>query len=304
MLDDRSLFVALADAGSFARTARQLGVARSTVMRRIDALEAELGLTLVQRVSRKTVLTEAGQRYADALRPLLRELHRVEQWVLGEAKEIMGPVRFWLPNIGTSAFLAPAIARFQKTFPAVIVHVEFGRDVRHLEPGAFDVALQIGFRVNPSLLAKTMYRDKMILVASRSYIEANGAPGSVDDLASFHAIHQRDVEGKLLPWRWPDGSRAPIAPPCLFVNSVGFAFDLAKEGIGIVRIPSLLGREELRRGELVQVLPELWTEEPVNLVYLPEPTPATQAFLQFIWDWSDEQQQREAEQVAQGAKLA
>lgn len=285
MLDDRAIFAVLAEAGSFAGAARQLGVARSTVMRRLDALESELGLRLVQRAGRRLVLTEAGRGYAEALRGVLRELERVENELRSEEATPSGKLRVWLPILGTSAALAPAVASFMDAHPAVVVHLELGRDVRHLELGAFDLALQFGFRINTELAARTLMRDRMILVASSAYVREHGLPRSVDALRHHRAVHARDVEGKLIHWRDPSGARVPMPPASVEVNSVGFAFQLARAGAGVVWAPSLLAAPGLESGELVHLCPECWTEEPVNFVYLPDPTVTTRAFLDHMVAW-------------------
>ena len=284
-MDDRRLFLELAEAGSFAKVARRLGVARYTVMRRIEALEGGLGFGLVQRVSRRVILTDAGRRYAEELRPLLRELARIEERARDTQGELEGDFHVWMPILGTGAHMTPVLAAFQAAHPQVIVHLEMGRDVRQLELGAFDVALQTGFRTNPGLHARTILRDRMILVASRDYIESNGVPATIADLTHHRAVHLRDVEGKLVRWRDREGHRVAMPPPALVVNSPGIAFDLARGGAGIVQVPSLLAAQQLERGELVQLLPEVGVEQAVNLLYLPPPTPTVRAFLDFVAGW-------------------
>lgn len=285
MTDDRVIFAKLAEAGSFAAAARQLGLARSTVMRRLDALEAELELRLVQRAGRNIILTEIGRRYAEALRPVLRKLGNIEQELRSDASSVAGDLRVWAPILGTSTYLAPALGAFARAYPAIVVRVDFGRDTRKLELGEFDIALQIGLRHNSELNARTVMRDRLILVASREYLEERGHPRSLDDLAGHRAIYIRDVEGKLLAWRRSDGTRVEMPPASIEVNAFGFGFQLARSGAGIVCTPSLLAADKLAEGELVHVLPELWAEEPMNFVYLPDPSPAARAFLEFMSSW-------------------
>lgn len=284
MLDSRVIFLSVVDTGSFASASRQLGVARSTIMRRVDELEARLGVTLIQRVGNQIVLTVQGRRYAEALRPLLSALHRVEQGMVEQ--EPSGALRVWLPILGTGEELAPAMAAFQKQHPKIIVHLEMGRDVRQLRLGAFDVALQLGFRQNQAFHARTLFRERMILVAHRDYIEQRGMPQSIEEAAKEHvAIYEQDVEGRLVHWREPGGEKIQMPRAGVYVNSVGFAFCLACEGIGIVRVPRMLAAQKLACGELLHVLPSVWTEEHVNLLFLPNPTPIIRVFVDFIAEW-------------------
>jgi len=88
-MGDALVFVTLAEVGSFSGVARRLGVSRSTVMRRVDAVEERLGVTLVQRAGRRVALTEAGRRYASGVVPVLRRMARLEQ----EVRESVGGSR-------------------------------------------------------------------------------------------------------------------------------------------------------------------------------------------------------------------
>jgi DNA-binding transcriptional LysR family regulator len=282
MADERQTFLVLADAGSFAQAARQLGVSRSTVMRRVDALEARLRLTLVQRAGQRVALTEAGQRYAAHLRPALAALDRAEQEVQAASGGLTGTLRLLLPILGTGAYIAPAVAGFRAAHPDVVVHLDMVDDLRGLRVGDFDVAMQFGLRRNPSLRVRSTFKERLILVASAAYVAAHGRPGGVAALADHHAIVQRTPDGRPAPWRWPDGRRIAAPPTAISVNSIGFAFDLVRAGAGIGRVPRMLAAPLLADRTLVHVLPEVWTEDRVSFVFPPDPTPAARAFLDFM----------------------
>jgi DNA-binding transcriptional LysR family regulator len=251
-------------------------------MRKVEGLEDELGVVLAQRAGGRVVLTRVGKAYADALEGALEELARAERVALGA---VSGPLRLWLPMMGTNAFITPAFAAFRAEHPDVTLHIELGQNIRRLELGKFDVALQLGTRVNPSLRFKRLYDERLILVASAGYVGARGAPESVDALDGHLAIHERGPEGALVPWRYPDGRRAPMPPPGVSINAIGAAFDLARAGAGIARAPWMLAKDALESGELVQVLPEVHTVETVGFVYMPDPTPTTRAFIEGMERW-------------------
>lgn len=296
-MDDRRLFLALAERGSFSATARDLDLARSTVMRRIDALEADLGVTLVQRAGRSIALTAAGQRLADGLRGVFRSLDRVEQEVRSLAGDPAGTVRLWLPLLGTSAFIATAVAEFSRNYPDIVVRLELGRDPRALRPGDFDVAMQIGHRINPELKALTLFRERMILVASPAYLEAAGEPVDEEDLPRHRAVEERDLNGRIVPWRRLDGSRVRAPKVAASANAIGLVHALVLGGAGIGRVPSLLAREDLASGRLRAVLPAIVSEDPVSLVYLPDPAPPTRAFLTFMAEHVERRRALAAEEV-------
>lgn len=282
-MDDRALFLAVADHGSFAGAARQLGVSRSTVLRRVEALEGRLSLVLLHRAGRQIALTEDGQRYASQVRPLLRELDRVEQELRQRDEALNGTLRLWLPVLGTTAFVARGLSRFREAHPGVRLDVETS-DVRSLRLGDFDVALQVGLRRNPSLRARTLYRERLVVVAAPAYLAARG-PVRADALAAHQAILLRDSGGRLQPWRYPDGTPLEPPPAVVSVNAVGFAHQLAVLGQGLARLPLTLARPELEQGALVQVLDEVWVEEPVSFVFPGTPGPVARAFLDSVGRW-------------------
>lgn len=286
-MDERALFLAVADAGSFAGAARQLGVSRSTVLRRVGALEARLGVVLLQRAGRQIALTEAGQRLADEARPLLRALDRVEQELRQRGETLTGTLRLWLPVLGTTAVIAAALSAFREAHPQVRLEVELA-DSAALKVGDFDIALQVGLRRNPSFRARTMYRERLILVASPGYVARHGAP-AVGDLERHQAILMRDARGRTLPWRHPDGTRLAPPPAVVTVNAVGFAHQLAVLGQGIARVPRALAAPDLAAGRLEQVLPAVWVEEPVSFIFPGELGPVARVFLERATAWFAEQ---------------
>lgn len=280
-IDDRRLFLELADTGSFAGVARRLGLSRSTVMRRMEALEKELGLVLLQRGGRRIALTESGRHYVVELRPLLRSLERVEQEVRESAGRLAGVVRLSLPVLGTSAFLAPRLTAFQRQYPGIELQITLGRDPRSLQLGTFDVALQLGLRANPELIGRVVYQEELVLVASATYLEEAGRPGTVDALASHRCILERDLQGTPIPWRLADG-RPVETTGSLQVNSMGFAYELVRAGAGIARVPRLLARDGLADGSLELVLPEVSSRQPVVLVHPRAPPPTTRVLVDFF----------------------
>ncbi|MEL6346096.1 MAG: LysR family transcriptional regulator [Myxococcota bacterium] len=281
-IDDRLLFIALVESGSYAATARKLGIARSTVMRRIAALEAELGVTLVHRAGRAIVMTEAGNRFAEGLRGVFRALERVEEDVRSSSGHAAGTLRLWLPMLGTPYQIVDALAEFVRTHPQIQLRVDLGRSPRAPRLGEFDLMMQVGNRHNPDLRSRTLYRDQLILVASAVYLAQRGVPERITDLAQHRAIEQRDPSGRVIPWRMPNGERVRMPPIAVSTHATGYVHAFALHGVGIGRVPRSMARSTLQDGQLQQVLDEVVVEEPVNLVYLPDPSPTTRAFIDFM----------------------
>lgn len=282
-MDDRALLLAVADTGSFAGAARQSGLSRSTVLRRVARLEARLGLVLIQRAGRQIALTESGQRLVRQVRPLLRELDRVEEELRHREASLSGTLRLWLPVLGTTAGVAAALAEFRQAHPDVRLEVELA-DSATLGVGDFDVALQVGLRRNLGFRARTLYRERLVLVASPAYLERHGRP-QVGALERHQGVLMVDSGGQIQPWRFPDGRRLAPPPAVVKVNAVGFARELALLGQGIARVPHALIVDDIACGRLARVLPSVWVEEPVGFVFPGTPGPIVRAFLDEAGAW-------------------
>lgn len=281
-MDARRLFVHVARAGSYAAAARELGIARTTAMRRVTALEAEVGLSLVQVAGTSLVLTQAGHRLAAEWQRLLRTQERIEQEVRASTGRLAGRLRVRLPVMGTGVGVVPALAAFSRMHPDIQIQLQQGWEPRVLEPGDFDVAMRIGHQVDPDLLSQKLFDVAMILVASREYIDEHGTAASVDDFPRHRAIQEWDLRGRLVHWYTVDGRRVRPPPVVVRAHGIGHVIGFALGGAGIACVPDALALPALEQGDLVQVVPEVQTSDSVSLVYLPDPTPTTRAFLDFM----------------------
>jgi len=281
-MDERHLFLELADGVPLSRLARRTGLARSTIVRRLKRLETRLGMPLLRHVGRRVTVTERGQRYAQGLAPLLRSLDRFEEAAASEAGQLRGAVRLWLPAFGAGEGLAPSIARFTQRHPEVVVHMTLGRDLRTVRPDQVDVALAFGRGGPPDLRTRTLWHEQTVLVAHTDYLARHGTPTRLDDLAQHRGVHQRDLLDVPVHWLTADGERVPMPPPVAVVSGPSLAYALVRAGAGIGRVPRLLARDDLAAGRVQQVLPEVTTTAPVRFLYAPDPSPAARALMDAV----------------------
>jgi LysR family transcriptional activator of dmlA len=227
-MEDRRLFLALASAGSYQATALETRLSRTTVMRRVEALEKELGLELVHRAGRSISLTEAGLQLARGLRALYLRQDELEADLRVARGEAAGTLRLCGPELGTGYGIVDVVAAFVEAYPRIRVDLELGRDLRKLRPGDFDVAIQLGRRMNPDLKARKLFSERMILVASPRYLDAFGEPRTVAELERHRAVEERDAQGRAVPWRARDGSRVPMPGTArVSANGIGVVLGLA-----------------------------------------------------------------------------
>lgn len=198
---DLDALVALAHYGSLSAAAKRRGVAISTLSRRIDAAEAQLGLKLVDRRARGVRLTETGQHIAAAAAPLSSQLDRVAQLASAlAAGAVLRPVRLSATEFIVSDVLAPQLPALLTGSQAIAVELRSEADVVSLAARDADIAVRMVRPTGASLVIRKQRPIGLSLYASRSYVGAR-APGSLD-LAVEHLLGYDDSYGALPETAW------------------------------------------------------------------------------------------------------
>lgn len=279
------VFIAVAEAGSFAAAARRLHLSPPAVTRAIAALEDRLGARMFQRTTRNVTITDIGARFLEVARRVLSDLETAEREAMGETMVPQGHLTLTASvTFGRSA-LAPVVGTFLAAYPRVSVSVLLLDRVVNLVEEGVDLAVRIGDLPESRLIAKRLGTVHRILVASPAYLAAHGTPRAPADLRS----HQVIAFTGLMPnreWRHQNGPRiASVAlAPRLEINDAVAAIDAAILGQGITTALSYMVAGHLRAGRLVPVLQEFTLPpQPVHLVY-PEArlmAPKLRAFVDF-----------------------
>lgn len=186
-LNDIALFVNVIRAGSFAEAGRRLGMPPSTASRRVQSLEVALGTRLMQRTTRRLVLTDAGRNFfaesADQIDALMRAAGQVAE----VANEVAGRVRVAVPVDFFEWFPADALARFVTANPRVRFEFELNDARVDLLGEGIDVALRGGDQ-DPTLFARKLGTSSATLVASPEYLARRGRPTELSDLAKHDCV--------------------------------------------------------------------------------------------------------------------
>jgi DNA-binding transcriptional LysR family regulator len=249
-------FVAVADAASFTRAARSLGVRKSSVSKAVAMLEGEIGARLFDRTSRAVALTDAG-----------RELHRVARAALSALTEAMvsaklshrearGRVRLTCPP-DFDDLIADYVFRFGERYPRVSVEVSLTMRTVDLVAEGFDLALRGGRLADSALVCQRVIRSELGLFAAPGYTERAEPLRAVSDLARHPCILVQ-AGGWGLTWRLHTGQKkaTTVAPSRqILADDMRFAARLAARGAGIALLPVLTARPLVSAGTLVRVLP-------------------------------------------------
>ena len=264
-LDELAVFVAIVDAGSLAGAARRLRRSTAAATRALAALEDRVGARLIDRTTRRLAVTDAGRTFAERARALAAEYDAA----LGDVAEgeARGLVRVTAPLPFGRRYVTPIVAEFLQRHPQVQVELVLDdRNLDFVEQG-IDVAVRIGELADSSLKVRRVGAVSTVLVASPSYLKANGTPREPADLETHDAIFGTSRAG-LLEWRF--GATRDIVvklKPRLLVNEVDVRITAAKAGHGIARVLSYQAADGIADGSLVRLLTDYEPPSvPVQLV--------------------------------------
>jgi len=247
-LNETLMFVKVVEQGSFTAAAKQLGVPKTTVSRKVSELEERLGAQLLMRTTRRIGLTEAGTVYYEHCRRIARELEEAESAV----NQLQGGPRGWLRvtmpvSLGLIA-LAPLLPEFRSRHPEVRLDLLLSNDRLDLIGNEIDLALRFGALPDSTLVARRLAALRSYVYASPAYLARHGEPMAPEDLEHHHALAMPMARrnGRFC-WLLTDGSREEeFAIRPVMVANDPFALKpalLAGEAL-MLASPVVLGAEE------------------------------------------------------------
>lgn len=284
-LHQLEVFVAVADAGSFAKAGARLRLSPPAVTRAISALEAHLGARVFNRTTRSLSITDVGARFLESAQRLLTDLETAELDAVGATAIPQGHLTITASvTFGRSA-LSPVVCDFLSTYPRVTASVVLADRVVNLVEEGIDVAVRIGHLPDSSLVAKRIGSVRRVLVASPGYLARRGTPALPADLK----LHSVIAFTGLMPsreWRFKgaQGQSSVALRPAFEINDAVAAINAAEEGHGITIGLSYMVSDKIRDGKLVPVLDDATlAPQPVHLVYAQSRlvAPKIRAFVDF-----------------------
>ncbi len=290
-LDDFYYFAKVAEHGGYAKASRALRIPKSRLSRHVTALETRLGVRLVNRSTRRFVVTEVGQEVRRHALAMLAEADAALEAVEFVRAEPRGLIKASCPVALAQTTMAQFLPAFLARYPAIrlVLHAT-NRRVDVLNEG-FDVALRV--RSTPTgedgLVMRTFGQARNLLVASSSYLERSGRPQTPDDLSRFATL-SFEPETDRQTWELFDSKCTPARiehTPRLVCHDFTMMRAAVLEGLGIALLPENVVHADLESGKLEQVLPE-WSF-PLGILHAVFPTrrgllPAVRAVIDFLAD--------------------
>jgi len=284
---DIAIFIRVVDHGSFAAAAEEFGLSPSAISRIISRLEDRLGVRLLQRTTRRLVLTQEGETYSVRGRDILAAIEAAEAEVTAGRGAPRGHLRV---NTGTAFarhHLAGLLPEFQKRYPDITLDLSVIDRRVDLVADQIDVAIRVGPLDDSSLVGVRLGEVRRIIAASPSYLRRNGRPRQPQDLAAHNCLLLRGFS-RLAQWPMFVGGERRLIPVqgTISSDSAELLLDLAIAGVGIVRFGDFLGRAALSAGQLVALLEDCHDDDPTPMTALMPPgrqnIPRVRAFVGFL----------------------
>lgn len=258
-LNDLYFYVKVVEHGGFAPAARALGLAKSRLSRRITLLEDRLGVRLIQRSTRRFVVTEIGQEYYRHGVAMLVEAEAAEEAIARSRAAPHGIVKISCPPALLCFQVGGMIARYMAANPRVVVHLDStSRRVDVIGEG-IDVAIRVRFPPleESDLVMRTLAPSTQRLVASPALLASLPDPVVPADLSALPSLDFAPAEGT---HQWclegPDGATALVTHQPRLVTDDMIQMRLAAlAGVGVVRLPTMMVDRDLAAGTLLDVLP-------------------------------------------------
>lgn len=250
--NDVKALLAVARGGSTAAAARELGVNQTTVARRLEALERDLDVRLVERSQTGASLTEAGLGLVGECEAMERAAVALRQKVQAHRRGVSGALRVTLSEMIAVSAVTPLLAEFRSDYPDLSLELVVTDDMLDIEKGEADIAFR-GAQVLPdsNLVARKVSETAWSLYCSRDYANRMGAPATPADLKDHVVIGGTD-EPQTIPGLASVLRHAPGVSPTIKSTSMNHLFASIRAGLGIGPMPCILADVE---ADLVQVFP-------------------------------------------------
>lgn len=250
-------FCAVAEAGSFVRAAEALDFSKAAVSRYVGSLEARLGVRLLNRTTRRLSLTDEGEIFHARSKDLLAGLEEAEAELRLRSGAARGVLRINAPVTFGILHLAPLWASFRERHPQVRLDLALSDRTVDLVEEGYDVAIRIAALPDSTLISRRLAGTRIVLCASRQYLDANGVPSHPAELAGHSVIAYRYWStGDEWQFDGPDGRVSVRTKPIVRSNSGDTCRAMALAHQGVILQPTFLVGKDLAEGTLVELMPE------------------------------------------------
>jgi DNA-binding transcriptional LysR family regulator len=283
--DDIAIFVEIARQSGISAAARQLGMPKSRISKALAALEARLGVRLVERTSRQFRLTELGQAYARQAEAAFLKLLEAETFIEASRQQPSGRLCISAPIIFGHTYLGPILAEFTCRFPNVDVEVRLENRMVDLIEEGVDVAVRSGRLADSTLIARPLDTARLQLAAQLEVADALAGLVEPSEIRTVPLI-QAGGSGRAISMSHLDG-RSSVVTISRFpsFNDVALVRSYVEDAGCVALLPTFVLEDALGRGRLTLVLPDWSVVGPTLYAVFPSRralSPKIQAFVELL----------------------
>jgi len=258
-LSDIALFLKVLDLGSISAAARNLDVSVAVASKRLQRLEQELGVRLLNRTTRSVHATTEGTALAAQGRALVEDLEALTTGLRRGGTEVTGTLRITTSPTFGRLYISPHLPEFLARHPDVKLSIHFSDETIDLVTAGFDVAIRIGELGDSRLVARRLATNHRVLCASPQYLKQHGKPTTPADLEHHQCLLQVGTNGAPSTWRLQDnrGREIHVRVNSRLESNLGESLrEGALAGLGIAMLSTWHVCDDLRAGRLEVVLPD------------------------------------------------
>lgn len=282
------VFLRVVETGSFTGASAALGMPKATVSNLIQNLETHLQTKLLNRTTRRVMVTTDGALYYERANQIVTEIDELDGSLSHSRMSPSGRLRVEMSGAFADLLIIPELNDFHEKYPDIKVDLGVGdRTVDYLAENV-DCALRAGSPGNASLIARRVGEMGLVACAAPAYIDRFGLPAHPSDLeAAHHCVNYFLAQiNRIMPFEFTrDGETLEInSRYILSVNDARSYLAAALSGLGVAPLACFMAREPIAKGQLVPVLPD-WHIEPIPLYIVYPPNRHLSNKVRVFVDW-------------------
>ena len=283
---EMNAFVRVAERGSFAAAAIDLGLTPSALSKLVTRIEDRLGVRLLTRTTRKLALTAEGELFVARSRDILASIEAAEAEVSAASARPRGRLRISVGTAVAKQILGPALPVFLARYPDISVELHVSDRQIDLVAEQVDVALRSGGLGDSTLVARKVAEARRVICASPRYLERRGAPRVPADLLQHNCLTLPGPAWAQWPFHTHEGINRLAVSGSLTSDNADLLLDMAVAGLGIARLADFMVARAMQQGALVPLLADSHVPEsfPIHALTVPgrHRAPRIRAFVDFI----------------------
>ncbi|QSV16227.1 LysR family transcriptional regulator [Photobacterium ganghwense] len=282
--DDLEIFLAVVDSGGFSAAAEVLDIQIARVSRAVSKIESQLGVSLLNRTTRRVELTDEGRQFVKTVRAGLRQLQQAEEEIVSRGELPKGRLRVDAASPFLFHQLVPLIQPFREAYPDIQLELTSNEGFVDLLEKQTDVAIRIGQLTDSTLHARPIGKSELYIVTSPEYVSRRGCLHHPDELEGHDLIGFNSPKNLN---RWPLSGGVEIEPT-IAVSNGELVRQLTLAGNGIACLSGFMVKKDIEQGRLIPLFESIKTgntgREQINAVYYKSSSVARRisAFIEFI----------------------